>query len=65
MGIGGVSEVVEDSGVVEIYRSLVENVDLFSSVQSDSLRLHGLQQARPPCTSPTPGAYANSCPLSL
>ena len=25
---------------------------------------HGLQQARPPCPSPTPGAYSNSCPLS-
>ena len=25
---------------------------------------HGLQHARPPCPSPTPGAYSNSCPLS-
>ena len=31
---------------------------------SDSLRLHGLQHARPPCPSPTPGVYPNSCPLS-
>ena len=31
---------------------------------SDSLRPHGLQQARPPCPSPTPGDYSNSCPLS-
>ena len=34
----------------------------FSSVQSlvvsDSLRPHGLQQARPPCPSPTPGVYS-------
>ena len=39
----------------------------FSSVQSvmsDYLRPHGLQQARLPCPSPTPGAYSNSCPLS-
>ena len=39
----------------------------FSSVQtvmSDSLRPHGLQHARPPCPSPTPRAYSNSCPLS-
>ena len=38
----------------------------FSSVavMSDSLQLHGLQHARPPCASPTPGAYPNSCPLS-
>ena len=31
---------------------------------SDSLRPHGLQNARLPCPSPTPGAYSNSCPLS-
>ena len=29
---------------------------------SDSLRLHGLQHARLPCPSPTPGACSNSCP---
>ena len=34
------------------------------SVVSDSLRLHGLQQARPPCPSPGPRVYSNSCPLS-
>ena len=31
---------------------------------SNSLQPHGLQQARPPCASPTPGVYPNSCPLS-
>ena len=31
---------------------------------SHSLWPHGLQHARPPCPSPTPGAYSNSCPLS-
>ena len=42
----------------------------FSSVQfsrsamSDSLRPRELQHARPPCPSPTPGVYSNSCPLS-
>ena len=30
------------------------------SVVSDSLRPYGLQHARPPCSSPTPGAYSNS-----
>ena len=34
------------------------------SVVSISLRPHGLQHARPPCPSPTPRAYSNSCPLS-
>ena len=33
-------------------------------VISDSLQLHGLQHARLPCPSPTPGACSNSCPLS-
>ena len=33
----------------------------FSSVTSDSLRPHRLQHSRPPCPSPTPGAYSNSC----
>ena len=32
---------------------------------SDSLRPHGLQHARPPCPSPTPGVYTKSCPLSV
>ena len=31
---------------------------------SDSLQSHGLQHARPPCPSPTPRVYSNSCPLS-
>ena len=31
---------------------------------SDSLWPHGLQHTRPPCPSPTPGVYSNSCPLS-
>ena len=33
-------------------------------VMSDSLQPHGLQHARPPCPSPTPRVYSNSCPLS-
>ena len=40
----------------------------FSSVQSLShvwvFWPHGLQHARPPCPSPTPGVYSNSCPLT-
>ena len=31
---------------------------------SDSLWPHGLQHARPPCPSSTPGVYSNSYPLS-
>ena len=41
------------------------SVSQFScSVTSDPLQPHGLQHARPPCPSPIPGVYANSCPLS-
>ena len=38
----------------------------FSSVSQSCPILwpHGLQHARLPCPSPTPGAYSNSCPLS-
>ena len=31
---------------------------------SDSLQPHELWHARPPCLSPTPGVYSNSCPSS-
>ena len=31
---------------------------------SNSLWPHGLQHARTPCPSPSPGVYSNSCPLS-
>ena len=41
------------------------SVSQFShSILSDSLRPNGLQHARPPCPSPTPGVYSDSCPLS-
>ena len=38
-------------------------VQFSCSVVSDSLRPHGLQHPSPPCSSPTPGASSNSCPL--
>ena len=34
------------------------------TVVSDSLQPQGLRQTRPPCPSPTPGAFSNPCPLS-
>ena len=39
---------------------------LFSSVAQSGLTLwpHGLQHVRPPCPSPTPRVYSNSCSLS-
>ena len=40
------------------------SVQFSCSVMSDSLQPHELQHARPPCPSPTLGAYSNSGPLS-
>ena len=34
------------------------------SFMSDSFRSHESQHSRPPCPSPTPGVYPNSCPSS-
>ena len=40
------------------------SVQFSHSVMSNSLQTNGLQLARPPCPSPTPTVYSNSCPLS-
>ena len=40
------------------------SVQFSRSVISDSLWPHWRQHTRPPCPSPTPGAYSNSCALS-
>ena len=40
------------------------SVQFSCSVVSDSLQLHESQHTRPPCPSPTPGIYPNSCPSS-
>ena len=40
------------------------SVQFSCSVVSYSLKLHGLQHARPHCLSPTPRVYSSSCPLS-
>ena len=54
-----------------VKQSLTELIEVqFSSVQfscsvvSNSLRPHESQHARPPCPSPTPRVYSNSCPSS-
>ena len=39
-------------------------VQFSCSVMPNSLQPHRLHHARPPCPSPIPGAYSNSCPLS-
>ena len=45
-------------------KAIFSSVQFSRSVVSNSLWPHGLQHARPPCPSPTPGIYPNSCPLS-
>ena len=48
-----------------IYSNFVKpSVQFSCSVMSDSLWPHEPQHARPPCPSPTPGVYSNSCPSS-
>ena len=39
-------------------------VQFSPSVVNNSLPPHGWQHTRPPCPSPTPTVYSNSCPLS-
>ena len=57
-------------GVRELSEDKIFCIVIFSSVQfscsvvSNSLWPHGLQHARLPCPSPTPGACLNSCPFS-
>ena len=55
--------IVEDFMVCYI-KVQFSSVHFSHSVMSDSLWLHELQHARPPCPSPTPGVYPNPCPLS-
>ena len=52
------------SSYVIAYNTQLSSVHFSRSVISDSLRPHGLQHTRPPCPSPTPGVYSNSCPLT-
>ena len=43
---------------------VILSVQFSHSVVFDSLQTHESQHARPPCLSPIPGVYPNSCPLS-
>ena len=44
--------------------TVLSSVQFSHSVVSDSLRLHELQHARPPCPSPTPGVHSDAPPSS-
>ena len=47
-----------------IRQDMMSSLQFSHSVVSKSLWPHGLQHTRPPCSSPIPGVYSNSCPLS-
>ena len=59
-----------DDTVLFILQNLAEissplcSVQFSHSIMSHSSRPHEPQHARPPCPSPTPGVYPNSCPSS-
>ena len=53
----------QDQGNVQ-WNYLYYSVQFSRSVVSDSSRPNGLQRPCPPCPSPTPRVYSNSCPLS-
>ena len=59
-GMGSISGL----GSKILHASQFSSVQFSHSVVSDFLQPHGLQHARPPCPSPTSGAYPNSCPLN-
>ena len=48
----------------EVFSFQCSSVQFSHSVVSNSLRPYELQQARPPCPSPTPRVHSNPCPLS-
>ena len=60
------SVLTDSSTMIDNIRRMSQfsSVQFSHSVMSDSLQPHGLQHARLPCPSPTPGAYSNSCPSS-
>ena len=52
---------VEIAEVFEKFFPVLKWVPFSHSILSDSLWPHGLQHTRPPCSSPAPGVYPNSC----
>ena len=51
--------------MIQFYIEKYLSSDQFSHlIVSDSLGPQGLQYIRPPCPTPTPGVYSNSCPLT-
>ena len=53
-----------DSGVSASCQLTVRPIQYILSLPNQTKRIDESQHARPPCPSPTPGVYRNSCPLS-
>ena len=51
-------------GLIPYFFLMYSSVQFSRSVTSDSLQPYGPQHAGPPCPSPTPGVYSDSCSLS-
>ena len=60
----GLSSFLHIPGYLFTLVTTTDSVQFSHSVVSNSLRPHGLQHTRPPCPSPTLGAYSNSHPSS-
>ena len=52
------------SASTSVFPMNLHSVHFSCLVISNSLWPHRLHHTRPPCPSPTPGVYSNSCPLS-
>ena len=59
-----INEGMDEEYMVYIYNGIFSSVQLSHSVIYDFLRPHESQHAGPPCPSPTPRVYPNSCPSS-
>ena len=60
-------ENMEKQTILFLYQQIhttFSSIHFSRSVVSNSLWPHGQQHTRPPCPSPTPGLYPNSCPSS-
>ena len=51
-------------GTIAFSGTFLSSVQFSRSVVSDSLRTHESQNARPPCSSPSPGVHSDSRPSS-
>ena len=53
-----------NKGLIYSFMYSFSSVQFSRSVVANFFRPHGLQHATPPCPSPIPGLYLDSCPLS-